>query len=113
MHADLKLQTYLANTPILFDEDGFILEPDLWTETLAENIATDLNIKQLTPAHWQIIKLVREKHLTLGSILPMRTICRKTGLERDAVKGLFGGCKNLWRVAGLPNPGEEAKTYMD
>jgi len=112
MHPDLKLQTHMVNTPILFDEDGFILEPNLWTEIFAENTATELHIKQLTPAHWQIIKLVRERHQAFGSILPMRLVCRKKEL-RGVVKGLFGGCKNLWRVAGLPNPGEEARTYMD
>jgi tRNA 2-thiouridine synthesizing protein E len=29
------------------------------------------------------------------------------------VKQLFGGCLSLWRVAGLPDPGEEARAYLD
>jgi len=26
---------------------------------------------------------------------------------------LFSSCKTLWLIAGLPNPGEEAKSYMN
>jgi hypothetical protein len=26
---------------------------------------------------------------------------------------LFSDCRSLWRIAGLPNPGEEAKAYMN
>jgi len=28
------------------------------------------------------------------------------------VQHLFGGCRSAWRLAGLPNPGEEALSYM-
>jgi tRNA 2-thiouridine synthesizing protein E len=33
-------------------------------------------------------------------------------LGKYAVDRLFGGCREAWRIAGLPNPGEEAKSYM-
>ena len=26
---------------------------------------------------------------------------------------VIGQCRNLWQVAGLPNPGEEALSYMN
>ncbi len=98
---------------ILYDEDGFMLDPTQWTETLAGILAESAGVKTLTKPHWDIIYFIRERYLSFGSIPPMRTICRKMGSERDAVKGLFGGCLKLWRIAGLPNPGEEAKAYMD
>ena len=96
-----------------FDEDGFLINPEIWNKTLASQVAEQSGIGQLTTAHLNIIRFVREKYLSIGSIPPMRRICREFGYERDAVQGLFGGCKQLWKVAGLPNPGEEAKTYMD
>jgi hypothetical protein len=43
----------------------------------------------------------------------MRLVCRAAGLDRHKAHKLFSGCRSLWRVAGLPNPGEEAKSYMD
>jgi len=42
----------------------------------------------------------------------MRRVCRSQNLDRDSVKDLFGNCLNVWKIAGLPNPGEEAKAYM-
>jgi len=42
----------------------------------------------------------------------LRRVCRATGLSRDEVHDLFGGCLPVWRIAGLPNPGEEAKAYL-
>jgi tRNA 2-thiouridine synthesizing protein E len=39
-------------------------------------------------------------------------MCRKLGVDRDAVQTAFGSCRNLWQVAGLPNPGGEAIAYM-
>lgn len=97
----------------LFDEDGFLINPDLWTETMAIQLAENADIAQLVKPHWDIINFLRDRYLRLGAMPPMRRLCREFGHEKDAVKGLFGGCKQLWQIAGLPNPGEEAKAYMD
>jgi len=96
-----------------FDEDGFLLDPNVWTNELAAQLAETAELGTLHKAHWNIIRFIREKYLSIGAIPPMRSICREFGYERDAVQGLFGGCTQLWKVAGLPNPGEEAKAYMD
>ena len=96
-----------------FDSDGFLIDSDIWTRTLAGFIAEDEDVGPLNDAHWRIIDFVRQGYFQIGALPPVRRICRETGLERDAVKGLFGGCRNLWRIAGLPHPGDEATTYMD
>jgi len=99
--------------PIIYDEEGFIVDPSQWTEALAGILAGSAGVNNLTKPHWDIIHFIRERYLSHGSIPPMRLVCRKLGTERAAVKDLFGGCLKLWRIAGLPNPGEEAKAYMD
>ncbi len=106
-------EAVLVEPEAIFDEDGFLIDPAYWSEDLAEHLANLIDGIRLTEAHWQIIYFVRDRCLRLGSIPPMRILCRQLGTERDAVKGLFGGCLNLWRIAGLPNPGEEAKAHMD
>ena len=97
----------------LFDEDDFIVNPNNWTETLAEQLASNAEIKELSESHWQIIHFLRNKYLTLGAIPPMRRVCSELGLEQNAVRTLFGSCLQLWQISGLPYPGEEAKTYMN
>lgn len=95
-----------------FDEDGFLTEPDVWNEEIAQRIAQTDGINTLTEEHWQIIRYLREQYLKYGSLPVARLVCRANGLQRDSIKTLFNGCREAWRIAGLPNPGEEAKAYM-
>jgi TusE/DsrC/DsvC family sulfur relay protein len=98
--------------PELFDEDGLIRDFTSWSEALAEALAQDAEIGQLTEAHWKVIRVMREHYAKFGVAPAMRRICRDAGIERQQVNELFGYCLVAWRVAGLPNPGEEAKSYL-
>jgi len=102
----------VALTPELFDEDGLLLDFTAWSEPLAEALAQDAGIGQLTEPHWKIIRTMREHYAKLGSAPVMHRVCQDAGVERQQVNELFGYCLVVWRVAGLPNPGEEAKTYL-
>jgi TusE/DsrC/DsvC family sulfur relay protein len=96
-----------------FDMDGFFADPDLWNREVAQAIAELDGVGQLTPKHWEVIELVRGRYFEMGSLPVMRLICRAVGLDPQLAHKLFASCRGLWRVAGLPNPGEEAKAYMD
>lgn len=101
-----------STPPLDFDEDGFLTNAQRWSKQVARIIAEMDGIGPLGPDHWAIIYYLREHHLTYGSLPPMSQVCRTYGLDRNAVQRLFGGCRLAWRIAGLPNPGEEAKAYM-
>jgi TusE/DsrC/DsvC family sulfur relay protein len=95
-----------------FDQNGFLIDPEGWSPDLARELAEAMGIAPLTDQHWETIRFIRRKYLGLGALPPMRSLCRRLGLHPGQVKQLFGGCRQLWSVAGLPDPGEEAKTYM-
>ena len=95
-----------------FDEDGFLTDPHAWDEEMAEWIARENGIETLTDSHWRVIRYIRDHYLRFGSLPVARLVCRANHLQRDSIKTLFHGCREAWRVAGLPNPGEEAKAYM-
>jgi len=95
-----------------FDEDGFLIHPELWSEGMAQTMADQLSVGPLGGAHWRLLHQVRSRFQALGGPPSMRRVCRATGLSHAAVYGLFGGCLVVWRIAGLPNPGEEAKAYL-
>jgi tRNA 2-thiouridine synthesizing protein E len=99
--------------PLHLDEDGFLLDPEAWTEETARLIAEMDGVGPLGPEHWAILSYLRSHCLLSGTLPVMRHVCRASHLEKDAVRRLFGGCREAWRMAGLPNPGEEAKAYMD
>jgi tRNA 2-thiouridine synthesizing protein E len=100
-------------SPDRFDEDGFLVDPEDWTPGLSEHLARQAGIAELSATHWQVIRLVRERYFSIGALPVMRLVCRAAGLDPHDAHRLFSGCRSLWCIAGLPNPGEEAKSYMN
>lgn len=96
----------------LFDEDGLLRDPAQWSEGLASSVADSIGVGPLSLEHWKIIRALRGQFLKAGSAPAMHLVCREAGVERSRVNDLFGYCLNAWRVAGLPNPGEEGKSYL-
>jgi TusE/DsrC/DsvC family sulfur relay protein len=105
-------QTPPAPRTLPLDEDGFLTDPALWNRGMARFIAKLDGVWPLTPDHWAIIYYLREHRLTHGALPPVSQVCRAQGLQRQAVRRLFGSCREAWRIAGLEHPGEEALSYM-
>ena len=99
------------NSYELLDEDGYLIDAYDWSPEFTERKAAEFGL-ELTAKHWQLIDIIRDKYLRLGALPPMRTVCKSAGLDKRELKAQFGSCLNLWRIAGLPNPGEEARAYM-
>jgi dissimilatory sulfite reductase related protein len=95
-----------------FDDDGLLKDPSAWTRALAERIAQAEGLGGLTEAHWKIIDALREYHAKYRVAPPIPQVCRDLGMPKNAAHDLFHTCMTAWRVAGLPNPGEEAKSYL-
>lgn len=103
----------LNNPPAMeFDEDGFLTDPSRWSKEVAEQIASQDGLGGLSDEHWAIIRELREHYLEHGALLPPSRACRVEKLDAQCVANLFRDMREAWRVAGLPNPGEEAKSYM-
>jgi tRNA 2-thiouridine synthesizing protein E len=96
-----------------FDEAGFLRDPLLWTEDLAREIAKLYGIGPLSDRHWRVIDHIRERYFRVGGLPALRLVCRATSLTREDIYALFGGCCAAWRIAGLPDPGEEARAYFN
>jgi tRNA 2-thiouridine synthesizing protein E len=107
MHTVLKDLTTLQ-----FDEDGFLVDPLSWTPGVAAGIAARDGLPELKSEHWEVIGYLRDHYLRFGSLPVMSHVCRVNHLDRNCVHDLFHAPKEAWRIAGLPNPGEEAKAYM-
>lgn len=97
---------------IQYDEDGFLVDHLLWTEETARQLAELEGVGTLTADHWSVINHVRNKFLQIGALPNMRLVCRAVSIPKAQVHNLFGGCITIWRIAGLPNPGQEAMAYM-
>ena len=98
--------------PTLLDEDGLVSDFSFWTEDLARELAQDEGIGELKDGHWEVIRALRNEFERMAAVSSIRNVCHQAGIDRRAVNNLFGYCLIAWRVAGLPNPGEEAKSYL-
>lgn len=95
-----------------FDPEGFLRQLDDWTPAVAEQIASREQL-QLTPAHWEIIELLRDYYQEFDSSPAMRPLVKYCSLRLGSDKGrsvylmsLFPGspAKLGSKIAGLPKP---------
>lgn len=95
-----------------FDADGFLLDPDVWSESLADRIAQTDGIGTLNELQLGLLHALRREYARHGSVVALSHVCHLTGQSADCMQHLFPNPREAWRVAGLPNPGEEAKSYL-
>lgn len=96
----------------MFDEEGFLVDLDQWSEVLAENIASREGIV-LTDAHWQLVHLARAYYQQFDLSPEMRPFIKwlVPYLGKDNAKSLYllrlfpgSPTKLISKVAGLPKP---------
>jgi tRNA 2-thiouridine synthesizing protein E len=92
---------------------GMECDSGRWTEQMAENLAEADGLGRLGEEHWRVIRYLREHFVQYGAAPPMHLACVHSSLDPHCVERLFNGAREAWRIAGLPDPGAEAKTYMD
>lgn len=95
-----------------FDEDGFMWEPEQWNEETAQRIARMDGVGELTEQQIVLLRQLRTNFQRLGSLPAWSHVCHLGGFAPDCMTRLFPDARAAWRIAGLPNPGEEAKAYM-
>lgn len=96
----------IQNEVAEFGGDGYLLEPELWTEKMAQQIACCVGIEDLSEGHWAVIRYVRgywEKNRTSPLI---SQVSRNTRLRLQQLEALFpmGLARGVCRIAGLPKP---------
>jgi len=95
-----------------FDYDGFRKTAQGWSEDLAQKIAEIDGIGHLDGPRLMLLRQLRAHYLRWGTPPALAHICRATGLTPDCMNQLFPSPHEAWRIAGLPNPGDEAVAYL-
>lgn len=94
------------------DKEGFLIDPSAWSETVAMEIAAAEGI-QLTEAHWEVIRVLRDFYETHEEAPAMRLLVKAVRHHLGEEKGnsiylmqLFPGspAKRASKIAGLPKP---------
>ena len=96
----------LGGIEVEVDEDGFLQEPDKWTETMAEDIAKTEEAFPMNEDAWKLVRYLRKYFLDFGIPPPIRMVSKQSGLDLKYIYKLFPGgpAKGACKVAGLPKP---------
>ena len=89
------------------NEDGFLIQPDEWSEELAVYLASSAeNIQSMSPEHWAVVRFIREYYMTNHMAPMVRAVCKTTGVPLRRIYELFpsGPAKGACKLAGLPKP---------
>jgi len=91
---------------IKFDEDGFLSNPNEWSEELAAELAKEEGIDELSDRHWAVINLMRKEYLEKGDAPSIRKLTKQSGVPIKELYQLFpkGPAKKAARIAGIPKP---------
>ena len=86
------------------DEEGFLLNPEMWSRDFAQTFSTKEAAGGLTKDHWKVIDFLRDYYLVCGSVPPVPMLRKRTGVNLQAIYRLFpsGLTKGACRVAGIP-----------
>ena len=86
------------------DDDGFMLQPEVWTKDVAQLLAKDDVEGELTDEHWEVINYLRAYYLHANSVPPVRMLTRDTGFNLKYITKLFpaGLTRSACRLAGIP-----------
>lgn len=101
-----------ASSSPVFDNDGFWIDPDVWSESLASSVARNDGLGELSELQLKTLQLLRQEFFKHGTVPALHHVCHLAGQAPDCMQHLFPNPREAWRLAGLPNPGEEAKTYL-
>jgi TusE/DsrC/DsvC family sulfur relay protein len=88
------------------DAEGFLTDPQQWNEPLAEQIALENGIPELTDRHWLVVRFMRDRYLATGNAPSIRSLGKESGVPIKELYQLFpkGPAKLAAKIGGIPKP---------
>jgi dissimilatory sulfite reductase related protein len=98
--------TLIADAPVDVDAEGFLTDPEQWNERIAEEIAWQNGIAELTDRHWLVVRFMRERYLDTGDAPSIRALGKESGVPVKELYQLFpkGPAKLAAKIGGIPKP---------
>lgn len=96
----------LIGKTLEFDEDGFLINPEDWTPELAQALAKEIGIDNLSDRHWAVITFTRDDFESRGEVPTLRRIKTVGGIPTKELYTLFPKkpAKKVAFIAGLHKP---------
>ena len=97
--------TTIAGKEVQVNDEGFMTEPDEWSEEIGTDLAKNIGI-EMTDDHWAAIKFLRSDFAAQGETPTLRRVQTAGGIPTKQLFKLFPKkpAKKMAYVAGLPKP---------
>ena len=101
----MATETFAGKT-VEVNEEGFLVNPDDWTEEMAPALAEKVGIFTLTDAHMKVVHFMRKEFKERGQIPTVRRIKNAGGIPTKELYALFpdGPAKKAAYISGLGKP---------
>jgi tRNA 2-thiouridine synthesizing protein E len=88
------------------NDEGFLVNPEQWTDEIAAELARGEGIDELTDAHWTVIRFMRSEYFEKGTGPTVRILGKTSGVGVRELYKLFpkGPAKIAAKIAGIPKP---------
>jgi tRNA 2-thiouridine synthesizing protein E len=98
--------TLIADAPVDVDAESFMTDPEQWNDRIAEAIARENSVPELTDRHWLVVRFMRERYLATGSAPSIRSLGKESGVPVKELYQLFpkGPAKLAAKIGGIPKP---------
>jgi dissimilatory sulfite reductase related protein len=98
--------TLIADAPVDVDAEGFLTDAAHWNEQIAEAIAAQNGIPELTDRHWLVVRFMRDRYLQTGNAPSIRSLGKESGVPIKELYQLFpkGPAKLAAKIGGIPKP---------
>ena len=98
--------TLIAEAPVDVDAEGFLTDPEQWNEQIAQAIAAENGIPELTDRHWLVVRFMRDRYLASGTAPSIRSLGKESGVPVKELYRLFpkGPAKLAAKIGGIPKP---------
>ena len=96
----------IDGVPIELNEEGFLTDPDQWSDEVATELARREGLDPLTERHWQVIRFMRAEYEAKGTGPTVRVLAKTSGVGVKELYQLFpkGPAKLAAKIAGIPKP---------
>lgn len=99
-------------TSVDVDGDGYLSDPGSWDENVARAISENEGVGELTGDMMDVIHFMRTYYKNYQAFPILNSVCRNVHQPDDCVNEEFIDPLSAWKIAGLPNPGEEVISYL-
>jgi tRNA 2-thiouridine synthesizing protein E len=96
---------------VAVDAQGYLVNFEEWNEGIASLLAVQEGVGELTSDRLDIIRFMRTYYREHHFFPIIRSICKKAHQPKECFTEQFINPVKAWKIAGLPNPGDEVEMF--